>query len=238
MWHADLLGAGQGRQKLAGPCAVDGDLGQPRECLSVHGYLSRLRDRQVTGDQLHSDLLVVEDPEVLNRPGLTPVQRGRDAGSARIAAGALPVRGSGQCPPCAATRPTCPRPPAAKRSGPEPDPRRRTPGTRPGSLQPSAAGSRARSWRPFVRSHPARMASSLAVSPAPTRSSRNRSARTWRACWALDDDACIRGAGQRSWYSPCGTARSHTASKAAAHCFTTTGSSDSSAARKSPIPEK
>jgi len=78
VWHADLPGGAWGRQKLAGPGAVDGGLGQPCECLSVHGYLSRLRDRQVAGDQLHGDLLVVEDPEVLNRPGLAPVQRGRD----------------------------------------------------------------------------------------------------------------------------------------------------------------
>ena len=49
----------------------------------------------------------------LDQPRQHPAARKRGtAGSARIAAGALPARGSGQCPPCAATRPTCP-PPAA-----------------------------------------------------------------------------------------------------------------------------
>jgi|GEM_PF-6451738 len=84
-------------------------------------------------------------------------------------------------------------PPAARQRPPSP----------PALPQPRVACS---ILETFVRSHPARTASSLAVSPAPSRSSRSRSARTWRACWALDDDACIRRAGQRSWYSPCGTA--------------------------------
>ncbi len=35
MWHADLHGAGQGRKELAGTRTVDGDFGQPRECLGV-----------------------------------------------------------------------------------------------------------------------------------------------------------------------------------------------------------
>ena len=57
-------------------------------------------------------------------------------------------------------------------------------------------------------------------------------------CGRWKTAAARERASHASWYSGCGMACCHTASKAAAHCLTSARSSDSSAPAKSPSPEK